>query len=115
MERTFLVKLSAPEYDAHMMYTDAIQYRLTQSYTDDGYAVRVDSIERYDPESTKALGKISAIKRVRDLLASSLIQAKLLVDYAQKNGMANWDGLVITYVNEGEYDTDKFFTVADNR
>ncbi len=58
------------------------------------------SVDEVPSENTKVLGKISAIKRIRQALQCSLTDAKFLTDSAVTLGTARWSGVIVTYVLE---------------
>jgi hypothetical protein len=96
MDRQFLLTLTAPTYDAHMMDADVLSARITESFTNDGYAVRAYDVRKYDPASEVYAGKIAGIKRVRTLIPGiGLRDAKFLVDTAVEKGSLNWADLTI--------------------
>jgi len=74
------------------------------------FSLYVNSVERFDPENLTALRSIPAIKRIRTLLGTSLVDSKFLTDTAKALGSSRWGNVVITY----DHVTD-MFTVADHR
>jgi hypothetical protein len=105
MTRQYIVTVSGSE-DTN--YASAVRTALEGGLP---FSLYVDDVAAYDPENTVRLpGKITAIKRIRALLGTSLVDSKFLTDTAVALGSAQWGHVKVTY-----HGSDGTFTVADNR
>ena len=104
MSRQYVVTINGAE-DAN--YASVVRAALEGGLP---FSLYVDTVVPFDPENLTPLRNIAAIKRIRTLLATSLVDSKFLTDTAKALGSAQWGHVVIKYNHANDT-----YTVADNR
>ena len=96
--KEFVVTVRTYVTDAEYLNSSSVQSRLTDAL---GYSdvLTIESVRAHDPANEVWIGKIQAIRRVRELLSCGLRDAKFLVDSAQNSvdGRCRWANVTINY------------------
>lgn len=95
--KEFIVKLTTSEFNEWALELDQVQPLFTDTI---GYrgTVYVDSVVEFRREdyTFNRYGKIQAIKQVRSLINCSLLEAKTLVDGAERRGTGLFSAFGVT-------------------